>query len=142
MTQQLDQLHKEVEEIRTANKLKEDSLITGKQKQMNRIADNIREYDKDMIENNQQYEREDKTFNENKKALEMIEDHIRQLRMEKKRMEEEELKEAQKRKNFDALLQQKNMASEFISAHWKGFKSRLDYEKLKKSKKKKRGKGK
>jgi len=59
---------------------------------MNRIGDNIRDYDTNMTENQQQNEREEKNFEENKKALEMIEDHIRQLRMEKKRMEEEEKK--------------------------------------------------
>ncbi|CAG9312140.1 unnamed protein product [Blepharisma stoltei] len=140
LAQQFEQLTKEVDDLRAANKVKEDSLIGNKQKLMHRLGDNIKDYDRDMIDNQQQHEREEKTFNENKKALEMIEDHIRQLRMEKKRMEEEEAKEALKRKNFDALMSQKNTASEYISAHWKGYKSRLDYEKLKKSKKKRRGK--
>jgi len=89
-----------------------------------------------------QLEREAKAFSENKESLEMLEEHIRQLRMEKERIEEESKREAIKAKNYESLQQQKEMASAYISAHWKGLKTRQEYEKLKKNKKKRGRKGK
>ncbi|OMJ70394.1 hypothetical protein SteCoe_31641 [Stentor coeruleus] len=125
------------------NKKQEEEWIKSKLKlQSNKIETTIKEYDKEMIENAQQLEREMKGYNENKEALEMLEENIRQLRMEKARIEEENKREALKLKNYDNLQQQKELASAYIAAHWKGLKSRQDYEKLKKTKKKGRKKAK
>mmetsp|Transcript_8516 Transcript_8516/g.12593 ORF Transcript_8516/g.12593 Transcript_8516/m.12593 type:complete len:97 (+) Transcript_8516:1354-1644(+) len=85
-------------------------------------------------------ERETKAFEENKKALEMVEDHIRQIRLERKRMMEEQRRDEEKRRKYQNNIKQKDAAAEFIQAHWKGLKLRQEYEKLKKQKLKKRGK--
>ena len=118
-------------------------MIKTKQKLLsNKIEVTIKEYDKEMIENSMQLERETKAYNENKEALEMLEEHIRQLRMEKDRIEEENKREAIKAKNYESLQQQKEIASAYIASHWKGLKARQEYEKLKKNKKKRGRKGK
>ena len=129
--------------LRAENKAKEEELIKAKQKQQsNKIEVTIKEYDKEMIENTTQHERETKAHNENKESLEMLEEHIRQLRMEKDRIEEESKREAIKAKDYESLQHQKEMASAYIAAHWKGLKARQDYEKLKKGRKRKGRKGK
>ena len=138
-----DKLTEDLIALRTENKAKEEELIKAKQKQQsNKIEVTIKEYDKEMIENTTQHEREAKAHNEHKESLEMLEEHIRQLRMEKDRIEEESKREAIKAKNYESLQHQKEMASAYISAHWKGLKARQDYEKLKKTKKKRVRKGK
>lgn len=71
----------------------------------------------------------------------MLDDQIRQLRLEKKRMEEEAKREMMKRKNYDEMIKQRNMAAEFIQAHWKGLKTRQEFDKLKKKNRKGRRKG-
>ena len=119
----------------------EEEMIKNKQKlQSNKIEITIREYDKEMIENTQQFDRETKAFMENKHSLEATENLIREIRMEKTRREEEEKKDSAKRANFEQMQKQKDVASAYIASHWKGLKTRQDYEKLKKSKKKRRGK--
>lgn len=136
-----EKLRETLNNLRIENKKNEEEWIKNKQKlQSNKIEITIKEYDKEMIENTQQLERESKAYLENKEALEMAEDNVRQLRKEKERVEEENKKEAAKIKNFEALQLQKELASAYVAAHWKGLKTRQDYEKLKKSKKKRRGK--
>ena len=129
--------------LKIENKKNEEDMIKTKQKLLsNKIEVTIKEYDKEMIENSMQLERETKAYNENKEALEMLEEHIRQLRMEKDRIEEENKREAIKAKNYESLQQQKEIASAYIASHWKGLKARQEYEKLKKNKKKRGRKGK
>ena len=70
--------------------------------QTTKIEDKIKAYDDEMIKSAGGLERETKGFEENKKALEMLADHISQLRMEQKRMAEEEERDALKRKNYEA----------------------------------------
>ena len=136
-----EKLRETLNNLRVENKKNEEEWIKNKQKlQSNKIEITIKEYDKEMTENTQQLERETKAYLENKEALEMAEDNVRQLRKEKERVEEENKKEAAKIKNFESLQQQKELASAYVAAHWKGLKTRQDYEKLKKSKKKRRGK--
>jgi hypothetical protein len=139
--QNREKLRETLNNLRVENKKNEEEWIRQKQKlQSNRIEITIKEYDKDMIENAQQLDRETKAYGENKEALEMLEEHIRQLRVEKTRLEEENKREAIKAKNYESMQKQKELASAYIAAHWKGLKSRQDYEKLKKNKKKRRGK--
>ena len=136
-------LAKDVNELRSQNKDAQDRMLNTRQKlQTGRIEDNIREYDKRMYENTEQLDRESKAFDDHKKALEMLADHISQLRMEQKRMAEEEERDAQKRKDYEMVLKQKSQAAEFVAAHWKGLKARQEYEKLKKTKLKKKRRGK
>lgn len=138
--QQKEKLREELYTKRVENKKSEEDMIRTKQKlQSNKIEITIKEYDREMNENATQLERESKAYAENKEALEMLEEHIRQLRMEKERIEEENKREAMKVKDFESLQQQKEIASAYIASHWKGLKTRQEYEKLKKNKKK-RGK--
>jgi len=136
-----DNLRNEITELRAKNKELEDSLVSKKQKtQTTKIEDKIREYDKEMEDLSEHLERETRAFEENKKALEMVEDHIRQIRLERKRMMEEQRRDEEKRRKYQNNIKQKDAAAEFIQAHWKGLKLRQEYEKLKKQKLKKRGK--
>ena len=136
-----EKLRENLNNLRVENKKNEEEMIKNKQKlQSNKIEITIREYDKEMIENTQQFDRETKAFMENKHSLEATENLIREIRMEKTRREEEEKKDSAKRANFEQMQKQKDVASAYIASHWKGLKTRQDYEKLKKSKKKRRGK--
>lgn len=138
-----DLLDENLAKFREEEKKKEEDPIKDKQRQqMNKLEVTIKEYDKDMIENAMQLERETKAYNENKEILEALEMNIRQIRTEKERIEEENKREAIKAKNYESLQSQKEIASAYISAHWKGLKTRQEYEKLKKSKKKRGKKGK
>jgi hypothetical protein len=136
-----EKLRETLNNLRIENKKNEEEMIKNKQKlQSNKIEVTIKEYDKEMIENTQQLDRETKAFTENKHSLEATENLIREIRMEKSRRDEEEKKDSAKRANFEQMQKQKDLASAYIAAHWKGLKTRQDYEKLKKSKKKRRGK--
>lgn len=133
------ELKKQVNDKRTENKEIQDKLMSRRQKdQSGKVDKKIEDYDHAMDENSKHRDRELSQFEENKKALEMLEDHITQLRLEQERMATEEAREAQRRQDYENLWKQKNQAAEYVAAHWKGLKSRQDYEKLKKTKLKKK----
>lgn len=71
----------------------------------------------------------------------MLDHQIRELRIEKARMMEEAKREMQRRKNYEEMLRQRELAAEYVQAHWKGLKNRAEYEKLKKARRKRGRRG-
>jgi hypothetical protein len=69
---------------------------------------------------------------EEQNRLSQLEENFRQIQAERARLVEMERRETQRREMELKRLMQRNMAAEYIQAHWKGHSERLEFEKLKK----------
>ena len=72
--------------------------------------------------------------------LESFEERDRQLQDEKQRIEHEEASALSRKNIYDKHIQDLNNAVEYIQAHYRGLKTRAQYEKDKKAARRGRGK--
>lgn len=132
-----EKLSKELDELKKANADKEVLLRKNKQKAIVKLTDLIVGYDKDMAEKTETYNRRNEKYQLEKTRLDALEKRYRQLEYEKQRLAEEERKEQARREAEEKAIMQRDLASEYIQAHWKGYVLRAEYSKLFKKWKKK-----
>jgi DNA repair exonuclease SbcCD ATPase subunit len=133
-----DRLSKELEELKKLNADKEVALRKNRQKAIVKLTDLMVGYDKDMADKTDTLTRRNEKYQLEKTRLDALEKRYKQLEYEKKRLADEERKEQARREIEEKAILQRDLASEYIQAHWKGYVSRQDYTKLYKKWKKKR----
>jgi hypothetical protein len=74
-----------------------------------------------------------------KARLESFEERYRQLEEEKFRAEAEERSESNRRHNYEKHMKDLDLAVEYIQAHWRGLKTRVEFEKLRRGRRGRRG---
>jgi hypothetical protein len=78
-------------------------------------------------------------FKTEKARLESYEERYKQLEEEKMRIEAEENSEANRRHAYEKHMSDLDRAVEYIQAHWRGLKTRAEFEKLKRGRRGRRG---
>lgn len=128
----MQQLEKEIDELQKQNQDDEES-IRGKIKRLETRARNpITTYDTEMTEKTDTFGRLRDKATEEQNRLSQLEENYRQIQAERARLIEMERRETQRREMELKRLMQRNMAAEYIQAHWKGHSERLEFEKMKK----------
>ena len=126
------QLEKEIEELQKQNQEDEES-IRGKIKRLETRARNpITTYDTEMTEKTETLDRLKDKASEEQARLSQLEENFRQIQTERARLAEMERRETQRREMELKRLMQRNLAAEYIQAHWKGYSERAEFDKLKK----------
>ena len=126
------QLEKEIEELQKQNQDEEESIRAKIKRAETRARNPISTYDSEMTEKTDTYNRLSEKAAEEQNRLSQLEENYRQIQAERARLAEMERRETQRREMELKRLMQRNMAAEFIQAHWKGYSERLEFEKLKK----------
>ena len=134
LTQELESLEKEVEDLENDNREKEILLRDGRRKlQTQKLVDKIQFYDTEMKQKKETYNKRMEKYLLEKARLESFEERDRQLQEEKQRIENEEASAASRKNVYDKHIQDLNNAVEYIQAHWRGLKTRAQYEKDKRA---------
>ena len=134
LQQEAESLEKEVEELENDNRDKESVLRDGRRKlQTQKLVDKIEFYDSEMKSKKETYQKRMEKYQLEKARLESFEERDRQLQEEKQRIENEEASALSRKNVYDKHIQDLNNAVEYVQAHYRGLKTRAQYEKDKRA---------
>eukprot|EP00357_Protocruzia_adherens_P022836 CAMPEP_0115011216 /NCGR_PEP_ID=MMETSP0216-20121206/23837_1 /TAXON_ID=223996 /ORGANISM="Protocruzia adherens, Strain Boccale" /LENGTH=385 /DNA_ID=CAMNT_0002379695 /DNA_START=9 /DNA_END=1166 /DNA_ORIENTATION=- len=138
LTAKVESLEGQLKEMKAKNEKDEFNLRKTKQRQEAFFQEVIESYDKELQESTQRKQELLEKAQARKEELEELEEKFRALDAEKARREMEDRIFREKMRKTEAERSHQEQAAEWIQAHWKGYKTRQEFAKMKKGKKKKK----
>ena len=136
----IDALEKELEQINSSNQREEIKLRGDCKRAETNFKEKLNEYDQEMEEKTEALEKLKQDYEVKKRDLQTVEEMYRGLQEEKERKELEDKKMREKEDKRSTEYTALNQAAEWIQAHWQGLRTRRDFEKILKARKKGRKK--